>query len=338
MTNELDAILSLLGPNKTLVEDTDGLLEIIMDLDRPLLLRYSEYVEEITDCIITAKDLNYALSRVTSFGTDNRAGINGTLHRISRIIGRDGQTVLGLTCRVGRAIEGQERIIQDLLDQGHSILVIGAPGKGKTTMLRSASKYLSDIKHQRVVIIDSSDEIAGSGNVPHPAVGSSRKMPVPFNKSQHDVLIEAVENHYPTVIVIDEISDIKEAESIRTISKRGVAVLGTCHGNTLEDVMENQRLRLLVGGVKDFTIGDKKASTMPGQFIDNKTIKVRQDEPAFTAVVEILSFDEIRVYTDLSTIIDKKLRGAVVVPELRQMVKGRVVVKQQQIVSKKDRQ
>ena len=155
-------------------------------------------------------------------GGDNRAGIDGTLHRISMIRNRRG-TVIGLTCRVGRAVKGAAELCKDLVssEESSSVLLLGPPGVGKTTAIREMSRLLSADFNQRVVIVDTSNEI-GDGDVAHPGVGNSRRMQVADPKLQHAVLIEAVENHTPQVVIVDEIGTEEEAMAARTISERGV--------------------------------------------------------------------------------------------------------------------
>lgn len=319
-------LCSALGPvisDAVLDSNTSKLIEVILDLGRPLQLRFIDRsVEEYEDIIITEGDLKYVCGRLTAFGPDNRAGLNRSLHRISRIVAKDGVGTIGLTCRVGRAIEGTQKLIEDFLDQGKSVLLIGRPGAGKTSLLRASSKYLSSELHKNVVIVDTSDEIAGSGNVPHPAVGRSRKLPVPYGRRQDQVLLEAVENHLPDSIVVDEVSDMSEVDSVNTIAKRGVQILATCHGNTIQDVIENKVLRGLLGGVKDMPIGDDLAKAYGGR----KTRLERTYTSAFDVVVELRDFDYINVYTDINLTVDSMLEGRKVVPEDRRIMNGVVRV------------
>ncbi|PMP73609.1 MAG: AAA family ATPase, partial [Chloroflexus aggregans] len=235
--------------------DQDNLLEIVMDLGRLPEARYRGHELFLSDREVTAEDINYVIARIGEFGEDNRAGIPRTLHRISGIRNRRG-VVIGLTCRVGRAVYGTVDIIRDLVETGQSILLLGKPGTGKTTLLRETARVLGDELRKRVVIVDTSNEIAGDGDIPHPGIGRARRMQVPRPSEQHNVMIEAVENHMPEVIVIDEIGTELEAAAARTIAERGVQLIGTAHGNTLDNLMINPTLSDLVGGIQAVTLGD----------------------------------------------------------------------------------
>lgn len=305
---------------QALIEKEDDLIEVVMDLGRPFQLRYPDGVIEYSDVIITQRDIDNVCKNLTNFGPDNRAGLDGCLHRISRIIARDGHTVIGLTCRIGKPIPGSEKLIQDLLDQGKSILIVGRPGSGKTSLLRSCSNYLSVEKNRNVIIVDTSDEIAGSGNIPHASVGRARKMPVPQGRTQDQVLLEAVENHLPNVIIVDEISDLKEVDSVLTIGRRGVQILATCHGNVLQDVVDNKTLKHLLGGVKDVAISDENAKLNGGR----KTKLERTFPSAFDVVVEIKDFDYINLYLDVDLTVDMLLHDGAVFPEERRLIDGKV--------------
>lgn len=301
------------------VTNLEELIEIVLDYGRPLELRYRDRFVIFENQIVGTKDLQHVLDQVNDFGPDERAGIDGTLHRISRILSRTG-SVAGLTCRVGKAVTGSELLIEDLLDEGKSVLVIGAPGAGKTTMLRGCAKFLAE--ECRVIVVDTSDEIAGAGIIPHPAVGRARKMSVPFGRSQYDILLQAVENHWPQVLIIDEISDAREVETVRTIARRGVQLLGTVHGCELQDIIDNPTLNYLLGGIKTVTLGDEEAQ-MRGT---TKTVQERQYEPTFDVIVELIDFDTVRVYTDVKAVIDTKLNGATIKPEERRILDGKMRV------------
>ncbi|MCL2615962.1 MAG: AAA family ATPase, partial [Dehalococcoidia bacterium] len=215
-------------------KDLDSLLEIIIDLGRKPEARFAESNVTLGDSEVTQDDIDYVTSRISGFGDDNRAGIARTLHRISAIRNREGR-IVGLTCRVGRAVHGTVKIIEDIIQSGKSVLLLGRPGIGKTTMLREAARVLSDDMDKRVVIVDTSNEIAGDGDIPHSSIGRARRMQVSATNKQHAVMIEAVENHMPQVIIIDEIGTELEAGAARTIAERGVQLIGTAHGNTLEN-------------------------------------------------------------------------------------------------------
>ncbi len=259
---------------------------------------------------MTQSDIDYVTDRIGDFDADNRAGMERTLHRISAIRNRRGK-IVGLTCRVGRAVYGTIDIIKDLVNSGQSILILGKPGVGKTTMLREAARILAETR--RVVIVDTSNEIGGDGDVPHPAVGAARRMQVPKPSLQHEVMIEAVENHNPEVIVIDEIGRELEAQAARTIAERGVQLIGTAHGNSLENLLLNPTLSDLVGGIESVTLSDEEARRRGTQ----KTVLERRAPPTFTVLVEIQSRQRLAVHRDVSASVDAQLRGFLAPPEER---------------------
>ena len=261
---------------------------------------------------VTREDIDYVLKRVGHFGPDNRAGIERTLHRISAIRNRRGD-VVGLTCRIGRAVFGTIDIIRDVVEEGRSFLLLGRPGVGKTTMLREVARVLADELDKRVIIVDTSNEIAGDGDIPHPAIGRARRMQVAHPDQQAAVMIEAVENHMPEVIVIDEIGTEKEAAAARTIAERGVQLVGTAHGSTLENLLANPTLVDLLGGIQAVTLGDEEARKRGTQ----KTVLERKAPPTFEVVVEIRSRDMLMVHRDVAATVDALLRGAMALPEVR---------------------
>ena len=261
---------------------------------------------------MTEADLEYVTARVSSFGEDNRAGITRTLHRISAIRNRKGK-IVGLTCRVGRAVYGTIKIIQDLVESGKSVLLLGRPGVGKTTMLREVARVLADDFKKRVIIVDTSNEIAGDGDIPHPGIGHARRMQVKTPLAQHDVMIEAVENHMPQTIVIDEIGTELEALAARTIAERGVQLIVTAHGNTLENLMLNPTLSDLIGGIQSVTLGDEEAKRRGTQ----KSILERKAPPTFDIIVEIQGWDKVSLHPDVASAIDAILRGSPQPKELR---------------------
>ena len=286
-------------------EDTsDDLLEIVMDLGRLPEARYRSKEQFLSEREVTQAEIDGVISRIGEFGEDNRAGIPRTLHRISGIRNRRGQ-VIGLTCRIGRAVFGTVTIISDLVESGQSILLLGKPGTGKTTLLRETARVLADELRKRVVIVDTSNEIAGDGDIPHPGIGRARRMQVPRPAEQHAVMIEAVENHMPEVIVIDEIGTELEAMAARTIAERGVQLVGTAHGNTLDNLMVNPTLSDLVGGIQAVTLGDEEARRRGTQ----KTVLERKAPPTFDVLVEIQSWDKVTVYDDVAAAVDAILRG-----------------------------
>jgi stage III sporulation protein SpoIIIAA len=290
----------------------ENLLEVVLDLGRVPEARFPNAVMTLSEEEVTQADIQWVVERVGAFGDDNRAGIERTLHRISAIRNRAGMPV-GLTCRVGRAVFGTIKIIEDLVRSGQSVLLMGRPGVGKTTMLREVARVLADDAGRRVVIVDTSNEIAGDGDVPHPAIGKARRMQVPTTPLQHHVMIEAVENHMPEVIIIDEMSTELEALAARTIAERGVQLIATAHGNTLENLVSNPSLSDLVGGTQTVTLGDEEARRRRTQ----KTILERKQRPTFNVVVEIRDWNHVGVHRDVGSVVDDMLRGYPVRPEVR---------------------
>jgi stage III sporulation protein SpoIIIAA len=284
--------------------DVDDLLEVVLDLGRVAEARYRSRETPLGEREVTAEDIVHVIARIGDFGEDNRAGIPRTLHRISGIRNRRG-TVIGLTCRVGRAIFGTVAILRDLVESGRSILLLGKPGTGKTTMLRETARVLGDELRKRVVIVDTSNEIAGDGDIPHPGIGRARRMQVPRPSAQHGIMIEAVENHMPEVIVIDEISTELEAAAARTIAERGVQLIGTAHGNTLDNLLVNPTMSDLIGGIQSVTLGDDEARRRGTQ----KTVLERKSPPTFDILVEIQNWDRVTVYSDVAGAVDAILRG-----------------------------
>ena len=316
ITDNLAQLLDVLPPairqQLEQIGSLDDLLEIVMDLGRIPEARFPERVVELGTDPIPAQDIDFVVGRVGEFGKDNRAGIERTLHRISAIRNRQGK-VVGLTCRIGRAVYGTIDIIQDIVEAGKSILMLGRPGRGKTTKLREVARVLSDELKKRVVIVDTSNEIAGDGDIPHPAIGRARRMQVATPEQQHNVMIEAVENHMPEVIVIDEIGTEQEAFAARTIAERGVQLVGTAHGNSLENLMMNPTLSDLVGGIHAVTLSDDEAKRRGTQ----KTVLERKAPPTFDVIIEIMEVDKLAVHLDVERTVDRLLRGSPPRPEIR---------------------
>ena len=316
VTDNLDRLLDILPPpvRKCLEEQSDlqDLLEIVLDLGRQAEARFPGRAILLCEIEVTLEDLEYVVSRVGEFGKDNRAGIERTLHRISAIRNRQGR-IVGLTCRIGRAVYGTIDIIRDVVETGRSILLLGRPGVGKTTKLREVARVLSDEFKKRVIIVDTSNEIAGDGDIPHPAIGRARRMQVVVPELQHAVMIEAVENHMPETIVIDEIGTEAEAFAARTIAERGVQLVATAHGNSLENLLMNPTLSDLIGGIQAVTLSDEEAKRRGTQ----KTVLERKAPPTFEVVIEIMEVAKLAIHHDVSTVVDRLLRGIPPRPEIR---------------------
>ena len=314
--DDLELLLGVMPPaiRQAIEAGTDGeaLVEIVLDLGRAPEARFAERGVELTGEVVTRQDIAYVVDRVGDFGKDNRAGIERTLHRISALRNRRGD-VIGLTCRIGRAVYGTVDILRDVVEAGKSILLLGRPGVGKTTLLREAARVLADDLGERVIVVDTSNEIAGDGDIPHPGIGRARRMQVPSPDQQHAVMIEAVENHMPQVIVIDEIGTAAEAMAARTIAERGVQLIATAHGNTLENLLQNPTLSDLVGGIQVVTLSDEEARRRGTQ----KTVLERKAPPTFSVLIEIQDKERLAVHHDVAEVVDRLLRDAPARPELR---------------------
>ncbi|KAM1001190.1 hypothetical protein FF1_007733 [Malus domestica] len=259
------------------------LIEVVMDLGRKPLARFPSGDFVLSELPITLQDLEQATSQVGDFAVDNRAGSAG--------------------------------LLRDLVQDGGSLLLIGPPGVGKTTIIREIARMLANDYKKRVMIVDTSNEIGGDGDIPHGGIGSARRMQVPFSDMQHKVLIEAVENHMPQVIVIDEIGTKLEALAASTIAQRGIQLVATAHGVTIENLIMNPSLEMLVGGIQSVTLGDEEASRRGVQ----KTVQERKGPATFSCAVEIISKDELRVHCSLETTVDAILSGRFPKFEVRKM-------------------
>ena len=319
ITDNLDQLIELLPDDlSAFIKENSALTElreIVLDLGRIAEFRFSgSRLQEFPGRIVTQKDIDHVVGKVGQFTTDNRAGIERTLHRISAIRNRQGK-IIGLTCRVGRAVFGTVDVISDIVQSGKNLLILGGPGVGKTTKLREIARILSTEHHKRVIVIDTSNEIAGDGDIPHPGIGGARRMQVDLPDRQHAVMIEAVENHMPQVIIVDEIGTEAEAIAARTIAERGVQLVGTAHGNTIKNLIKNPTLSDLVGGVQSVILGDEEAQRRNTQ----KTILERKAPPTFEVLVEIHERDTLTIYHDIATVVDNILRGRVPQPEIRKV-------------------
>jgi len=291
-----------------------GLQEIVLDLGAIPEIRFENSIgERVAELgVVTIADIAAVTGSIGVFNGDNRAGLEGTLHRISAIRNRMGD-IVGLTCRVGRAIYGTVDVIRDLIATHKSILFLGPPGIGKTTKLRESARVLAEGCQRRVIVVDTSNEIAGDGNIPHPGIGLSRRMQVPSPDRQHAVMIEAVENHMPEVIIVDEIGTQEESQAARTIAERGVQLIATAHGYALENIIKNPMLSDLVGGIQSVILGDEEAKLRGTQ----KTVLERKALPTFDMIVELRDRDVIAIYHDTRQAVDGILRGERVIPEIR---------------------
>ncbi|MGB3654393.1 MAG: R3H domain-containing nucleic acid-binding protein [Rivularia sp. (in: cyanobacteria)] len=329
ITDDLRKLLAILPQDlRSMLEEhaqRDSLVEVVLDLGRRPEARFPHGAEYLSEIPVTQQHIDDCIVRVGTFGGDNRAGIEQTLHRISAIRNRTGK-IIGLTCRVGRAIYGTISTIRDLVESGQSILMLGRPGVGKTTVLREIARVLADDLNKRVVIIDTSNEIAGDGDIPHPAIGRARRMQVSHPSEQHQVMIEAVENHMPEVIVIDEIGTELEALASRTIAERGVQLIGTAHGNQIENLIKNPTLSDLVGGIQAVTLGDDEARRRGSQ----KTVLERKAPPTFEIAVEMQERQRWVVHESVADTIDNLLRGRQPSPQVRSIDdNGKVTITRQ---------
>jgi stage III sporulation protein SpoIIIAA len=290
----------------------DQLIEIVLDLGRRPEARFTTGPEYLSQKIISWQDIDYMTKRISKFSNENRAGIERTLHRISCIRNRQ-FLINGLTCRVGRAVFGTISVVRDLLEFEKSILILGKPGVGKTTIIREIARVLADEMEKRVIIIDTSNEIAGDSDIPHSGIGRARRMQVAQTELQHQVMIEAVENHMPQVIIIDEIGTELEVLAARTIAEKGVQLVGTTHGNCLENLIKNPPLADLIGGIQYVTLSDDEAKRRGTQ----KSILERKAYPAFEIIIEINQQNSWTIHEDVKSSVDLFLRGNFTMGQIR---------------------
>nr|QYB19281.1 hypothetical chloroplast RF45 [Climaconeis cf. scalaris] len=291
---------------------TDQLIEIVLDLGRRPEARFVNNSEYISKKVISWQDLDYIIKRISKFSDENRAGIERTLHRISCIRNRQ-FLINGLTCRIGRAVFGTVSVIRDLLEFEKSILILGCPGIGKTTIIREIARLISDEIGKRVIIIDTSNEIAGDSDIPHPGIGQARRMQVAKTEFQHKIMIEAIENHMPQTIIIDEIGTELEVLAARAISEKGVQLIGTTHGRCLKNLIKNPPLADLIGGIQYVTLSDDEAKRRGTQ----KTILERKAYPAFKIIIEINDQNLWTIHEDATNSVDLILRGKLINSQIR---------------------
>ena len=307
----------------------DQLIEIVLDLGRKPEARFRNGPKFISQKIISWQDLEYITKRISKFSNENRAGIERTLHRISCIRNRQ-FLINGLTCRIGREMLGIISIIRDLLESESSILILGKPGIGKTTIIREIARVLADEIEKRVIVIDTSNEIAGESDIPHFSIGRARRMQVAKSELQHKIMLEAVENHMPEVIIIDEIGNELEVLATRTIAEKGVQLIGTTHGNCLESLIKNPSLCDLIGGIQYVTLGDSEAKRRGTQ----KSILERKFYPTFEIIIEINSQNLWTIHEDIRITIDSFLKNHIIIGQTRKFfIQQKIKIKGEQIIS-----
>ena len=339
ITDNLDQLLNLLPQRITKLlnkqKNLKELREVVLDLGREPEFRFAQNeIMYIENDVISQGDIDYVVSKIGQFNDDNRAGIERSLHRISCMRNRMGK-IIGLTCRVGRSICGTIDIISDIVSSNKSLLIMGGPGVGKTTMLREIARVLSTDYGKRVVVVDTSNEIAGDGDIAHPAIGRARRMQVTHSTQQHAVMIEAVENHMPQIIIVDEIGTEEEAQAARTIAERGVQLIGTAHGSTIDNLIKNPTLCDLIGGIHSVILGDEEAKRRN----TSKSVLERKAPPTFQVLIELNDRHTLGIYRDIALTVDAILAGKKPKPEIRKQERdGSIMIVQKESVEMYDLQ
>jgi len=313
-SEELDALFNILPTaiaSAIRERPADSLVDIVLDLGRVPKVHVEEETKDgrrrikahaLPLPLVTEVDIQTVLGGIGTLSADNRAGIPHTLHRVSALRARDG-SVIGFTMRVGRVVYGSLKLMGDIVSSGKSVLLVGAPGVGKTTVLREMARVLSDEYHKRVMVVDTSNEIAGDARIPHSGIGSARRIEVPTPNKQALVMLEAVQNHTPEVIIVDEIGSRDEVVSMQAIAHRGVRLVATVHGTSLWQVVNNPSVCALIGGVHPVILSDAEAKLRESK----KTVMQRQHPPVYDVAIEITSRSSWVVYPDVAVAVDNML-------------------------------